>query len=791
MALAWVELKREGGNPVFHVDTGGNHFFELFLTTQPELMLPRFAAQRSPDNFYSTRATEGRLMAAANGRALFPLPEILQRRFRDGNLYYMVKTYRDGSGAGPALSPVMEGNGRALPMAATDPTGEEVMPIDVKGALTSVMTPATSGAGPSVVDRTPPALRSQARAGQPAAATALALVAEQMRQQAVLDPRMPNPGIRPVVQVMTHVLSCLPAPPGAAPVGVSAASYMAGVISGGRPAADGQLALERAVLKSHDELTQKPYSHEQFWQFLLQLAPYLVQLLPTLLPLIQQLLGGASGSKGLGVADGAPGAGPSSTDTLLKLLAAMPPDKLAELMKVAGGTPAAPSPPAGGAPAGSTTAAPASPRGTAPPAAAPPAAGTGGQPAASMNPEQIQALLGALGGGSGGGGGLKSLLEPTGGIGGDLLKSVVDRLPIKEMFDPSRYIPVIDQNALLKMLPWDSILSLSDPTSAIGTVIVPGRRFLRKLPDGRLAITSRTATRLPGGQESWIFMAGSPIRLGLSVTAGGAGLSRPFIDVRVSRHGTAVSGIRRSVFRLRSLGPQERRQVDIELPPDVVATAPTGGKPTFLSIRLVEQGKDDTFSAVETRASFYVVHPHALILDEDATMGAAPELAGIPGLQTVLPAEVLTPQPRAIEWSIGLADSTEVTGDARWLPVRQRQVSGEVSLIGGLQISSVGLADLARRIPGNDLGAEAMVAFKAAVDTNPGLRQRIGLLAQEPVDAPLLARASNGLRVSVEMAVIPASLVTFDGVRRDGNPSTRTVTRMQIPVPRGLTLQAD
>jgi|GEM_PF-4522066 hypothetical protein len=802
MALAWIQYSTKNGQPVFEVDTGSNRFFELFLTTRPELMQPQFARNRSQDNFYSSREALGKLLPSSEGKALFPLPQIVRQLFPDGKVYFMVKTFRDEQGNGPALSPVMQGNESRVMMPPVDPREESMQVFDQEARLAQLSWSASRLAQA----RRPTALSQPTRRANRTPggstrggdlATGLALVCDRLHALSVEDPAFPHPPrYEDIVRIMTYVLSEIPAPGSRA----SATSALNGQIRGLSRSAVSQRELERSVLDAHRRLRRAGFrrSRETMAPLLAALIPMLVQMLPQLLPMLSQLLGGlvrgASAEQSLVRTTEAPASAAPAAAGTGAAAGANVQAQLAQLLA------AAAQPSSAAAAATPTTPAPAPAVPTAPVAQAKAGAAVSPQQAAAL----LSALQGAGAGAGGGGGGLGSLLGVLGGMGGPaglgsmggagILQSVVDRLPIQKMFDGTVWVPTVDQGGfdrLVQSLPWSEILSLSEPTSVIGAVFVPGRRFLESLRGVKLSLVNRSPLKLNDGRESWIFLADRPARLHLEIVAQSGGLQRPFVDVRVSRDGTPQSGIHRSVFRLPSMAPGERRVADVEISPEILARASTDGQQTCISLRVIEY-KDEAYRAAETRACCYVVQPNNLVLEPGAALREAPELDTLSGLEQRLPQAVLGPELRIVNWLVEAVPGQTLAPNGRYLPVRQRVAGEEVVLEGGLQFSPIGLADLARWAPDNALGAEALGALASAIDHSAALRDRISLRLQEVVEPQVLTRAADtgkGLAIRVDMGWLPAYLVSFAGANPDGNPTRRQVRPVSLPVPRGITIK--
>jgi hypothetical protein len=812
MALAWVSWTPD--RSAFEIETGSNRFYELYLATRPELMQPTFAAARSAENWFSTRAASG-LLPSTGGQALFSPPRDTAERFGPGKVFFMVKTFADARGTAPARSPVMGGKDGGLVMTDVDPDANRGVPMETTAVdfeeLAARLAPvgaagsgpgrprrsraASTGAG-AVAPRPPARMPHSARTVRPrsagrarrsdaqAAATALALTCRNLKAATARDPIVPGPSLRSVAEVLSTALALVPAA-GAQEGGPSAAAVCNGLCAGRSPYG-GQRELSRHIMRAASESRARslsePRSREQFLPALAALAPMLLQalpaILPVIMPLIQQLLGGLTKAKSL--------SGP----------AAVPADQAAALQQllaaVAAGGGASPPPAIGTAPAidpaaGGATAVPVAPA-LAPAADPAAAAAPGAAPGAAVSPDMAAALLGALQGGEGGGGagGMLGQLGP-GGPGHEIVKSIVDRLPIEKMFDGQAWIPKSNYDEWRSTLPWEAVLSLSDPMATTGALFVPGRKELGQLAGVKLAVVERDLTTVPGAGESWIFLADRPARIRVEVNAGEEGLSRPFVDVRVSRDGTPGTALWRSVFRLASLAPRERRVAVIELPVEILQTAARDGSETCASLRVVQES-GGTYDGAELRACFHVVAPTTLVLEPGGVLAAAPELDRLAGLERVIPRAALGPDLRMVQWGVRLAPRAEISGLARHESVGEREIAGERVLEGGLTLSPVGVADLARRREQNELGTENTAELADAIDSGAALRGRLSLQMREEI--PPAVQSASTIGVRVEMGWHPAQLVRFGGAGADGNPSRRDVRPVHIPVARGLALRA-
>jgi hypothetical protein len=839
MALAWVEEAEQDGHKVLEVRTGkGSPYYEIFLATRPELMRPDMASQRTEANFYSSRRQQG-VQRAYGGRSIFTLPHNLLRRFRNGRVYCVVKSYRDERGNGPAVSPVMSMPPSQPILRGIDPEGSMPSSFDFEETVASLdrsedlFSPRAKSYARSTQRRRK---RPHARATterpvmQSELAGALALVGARLQAMTAADPAIPGrPSLRDHVCVLSHLLAQMPSPDGRG----TAAGMLNARIRGLSRHQGGARELEHSVLEASRHMTRgRKLSRETAIPAILAaLGPVLTQILPQLLPAIMPMLQGllarlTSGSQSratkahdvLMASVGLDADGRMSREQFLPFLAALGPvlsnvlpavlPMLAQMLPsllgarggrsaglTASGTPApstgvAPSAPAAGPPPGSTAAP--DPQVLAAQIqaalASPPATGgSSGTPAAGaqIDPAAFAQLFQSIGG-AGGGAGIGSLL---GGSGHQLIKSVVDRLPIEKMFDGQAWIPKINHDQWIQTLPWERVLSLSDSASVVSSLFVPGRKRLARLEGVELDLVDRSTTRLGDEHESWIFVADEPARFDLRVRTGSQPLRRPFVDVRVSQDGTPRTGIQRSVFRVESIGASQSKTIQVELPPAVLQRAPRDGRQTCISMRLIEKQGEAGFRGKELRSCFYVVNRHSLVLDAATPAAEAPDLSKLAALRRVVPQTVLGAQPQLVQWEIDTA-SPGVDNLGRYVPVRRRQVGDKAVLVGGLQISPMGLVDLAKRIADNDLNADRIVALKAALEVDLALRHRLSLTAREAVDSAALPGGSQGLAIRTELATITAQLVSFTGVSPHGNPSGREVTRVRLPIPRGISINA-
>ena len=834
-----------GNRPALEIRTdNGSRFYEVFIATRPELMKPEFARQRTSDAFYSSRSEQG-LLPATNGRALFLLPDRLIDHFRNGQIHFMVKTFRDESGNGPAVSPVMSTTHAPL-VAGVDPS-EDIMhgALDHEELLADLRTaPSQRNGGARAASVTAHGVRARATTHRPVPdagiAAALGLFAARMQAVAAADPAIPGrPSRRDVTRILSHCIA-----EAKLQDGTSAARAMSVHARSTRRNAARQL--EREVNQAIAEMSQGDgRSREMFLGGLLSalgpvLSQLLPQILPVVLPMLQQLLAGAAAGQpakaksasasrnrrdplyahyGL-TADGtlareqfaflAPLLG--LLPSLLPSLAGLLPGILGMLKGqsvnarsrglnatgTAGGTVTGTVAPAGGtaavtpnagtggtavsgnvAPAGAAALDPAKLMALLQALKGAPAAGGAANTAAggavampAMDPEALKTLLGAMGGA----GGINAI---AGGPGHELVKSVVDRLPIEKMFDGRAWIPEIKHDEWIQTLPWDKVLSLSTSASVVGTLFVPGRNQLSKLENVQLDIVDQTLTRIAQGKDSWVFVADAPARIRVRVASKNM-IDRPFVDVRVSTDGTSQGGLHRSVFRLGSLGPDSTRTFTIEIPPGVLARAPRNGAPTCLSIRLVEEVEPAKFRAAELRATFHVVARHTLVPQRSAMLRE--RVPDLKGLDRRIPAAGLDGV-STLAWSIDVVCDGAALGE--YAPVTRHSEGDDVALDGGIRITPLGIADLARRASNGALRPDDTAAIEQALRADSALCTRLSLRTREMITG---ARSDHTIRT--ELGLMPTMLVTFTGISPDGNPTGRQVREVRLPVPMGVSVRA-
>lgn len=92
----------------FHINTAGLPFFEVLLTVDRDLFDPLHAADRTPDNFYSSRQDSG-LIEAEDRKGIYLVPPVVLRAFsqspsRTGYIYYTLIAYNSSLGGNPILA---------------------------------------------------------------------------------------------------------------------------------------------------------------------------------------------------------------------------------------------------------------------------------------------------------------------------------------------------------------------------------------------------------------------------------------------------------------------------------------------------------------------------------------------------------------------------------------------------------------------------------------------------------------------------------------------------------------
>jgi hypothetical protein len=77
--------------PTFYIDPGLNTYYAIEVATHPDLLNRQHAAERTPENFYGSWATEG--LREAHGATTYTLPADVWKRLRTTRrLYYRVIT---------------------------------------------------------------------------------------------------------------------------------------------------------------------------------------------------------------------------------------------------------------------------------------------------------------------------------------------------------------------------------------------------------------------------------------------------------------------------------------------------------------------------------------------------------------------------------------------------------------------------------------------------------------------------------------------------------------------------
>ncbi len=91
----------------FHIETGSRSYFEVLLTVDRNLFDPLRAAERQPNNFYSSRQDSG-LIATEDGNGIYLVPPVVLRAFaqslsKTGHIYYTLIAYDSALGDNPVL----------------------------------------------------------------------------------------------------------------------------------------------------------------------------------------------------------------------------------------------------------------------------------------------------------------------------------------------------------------------------------------------------------------------------------------------------------------------------------------------------------------------------------------------------------------------------------------------------------------------------------------------------------------------------------------------------------------
>ncbi len=682
--------------------------------------------------------------------------------------------------------------------------------------------------------------RTRTRAPEPELAAGLALLTARMHEICKRDPAIPGaPSARTLTRILTH---CLDQTPGRS--GASLAAELNGKIKGAGTARGNAKSLEASVTRAAEAL-RRPGStaRAQAIPFLAALLPMLKgllpQLIPMLAPLLGNLLGGLTGAKsmtagadiprdrqmgGIDIAYGLSADGryseAASFDAIIKvvmdlvpqlapvfakmisdaapgvtgqivqgLVPQQQPQPRVILQPVPVPAPAAPNPaasPTAPVPVPVAGGAPLVAQGMDVSALSGLMAGGGGVDPAmiagllkNIDPKQISGLLQGIAGNAGG---INQLL---GGPGHELVKSVVERLPIKQMFDGKAWIPEINHDQFIASLPWERVLSLSDAEGVVGQLFVPGRKAIRADRRIKIALAKRTMTDLGEGKTSWIFAADRLARIPVAVTAGPERLDSPFLDIRVSCDGTPKTGLKRCAFRLAPLEPGATARSTVEIPPEILMAAARLDGRICVSVRLVQKtgkGAEAGFIGNELLLCAHVSAPQRIVLSGTDAAREAGGLAVLPGLTRHIPAAARTGATH-LRYAITVAAPGTVTGLARHRPLTASPGAAGEHLAGGLEVTPSGLADLARRLAPETVTAEVMADIEAALAADPALRMRLAAEAVERLPA-----GKSDLKVKVALRRAPAFLVGFEEIDENGNPARRVVRRIGLPVPAGISI---
>ncbi|WP_170418880.1 hypothetical protein [Ruegeria atlantica] len=679
------------------------------------------------------------------------------------------------------------------------------------------------------------------RKPQPELASGMALMVARMHEVCKRDPRIPGaPSTRTLTRVLSH---CLDQAQGRS--GASLAAELNGRIKGGGTPIGGAGALEASINRAAAAMAQPgSTARAQAIPFLAALLPMVKSLLPTLIPMLApmlgNLLGGLTGGKsiastasarqlgrtgGIDVSYGLAADGTYSSelalDSIVKVIMDLIPQLAPVFAKmisdaapgvtgqiVKGLVPkqqpqpqvilqpvpvAAPAPGPAAAPAEHVPT-PAAPDG-APLLAqgmdASALAGLLGGAGGKIDPSMITGLLknikpehitGLIQGVAGNAGGINQLL---GGPGHELVKSVVERLPIEKMFDGKAWIPQINHDQFVSTLPWERVLSLSDAEGAVGQLFVPGRKMIKADRRIKLALPKQTKTDLGDGKSSWMFAADRPAKIPVSVTAGPERLSSPFLDIRVSCDGTPKTGLKRCVFRLAPLEAGASASSTIEIEPEVLTAAARHSGKICVSVRLVQKngkGTEASFIGNEIRLCAHTSAPHRLFLIGAAPARMSDVLADIPALKRNVPSDARTTATH-VSYGMRFVAPGAVAGLARHTPLTGTPGGAGDHLSGALEVTPSGFADLARRLSPDTVTADVMAAIDAAMSMDPALRMRLGAEAVERLPA-----GKQPLVVETVLQAAPAYLVSFDDVDENGNPARRTVRKIDVPIPAGIRI---
>lgn len=664
------------------------------------------------------------------------------------------------------------------------------------------------------------------RAPEPELAEGLALLTARMQAICARDPEIPGrPSQRSMARILSHCLDQVPGRSGA-----SLAAELNARIRGGRAPVAGGRALEHTIMRAAERMRapdgrlNAAVAREQAFPALVALLPMLKGLLPSLIPalapLLGSLLGGLAGGKSMAVGpplkgramggiDVAHGLGPDgriageqSVESLVKLLM----DLIPELAPVFAKMIADAAPGVVGQLVGALrSAAPAAPvvpvqpaavAGNAPEAAvaqgwraraAEAAAGTGGG-GAKLDPAMIAGILknidpkavtGLIQGIAGNAGGINQLL---GGPGHELLKSVVERLPVEKMFDARAWVPEINHDQFVSTIPWSAVLSLGDAAGMVGQLFVPGRKQIQADRRIEVALPRRALTDLGDGETSWIFVSDRTCRIPVAFTAGPERLDAPFLDVRVSCDGTPRTGLKRCVWRMAPLEAGASAGAAVELDPDVLMQAERAGGRICLAIRLVQRregGSGPPFFGNELRLCAHVTAPNRIILDGAEPLRERDTATDAPGLLLRIPSEARSGAAH-LRYRIGLAEGP---GLARHLPLVARPGPSGDYLAGGVEITPEGYAELTRRGAPGATDPLAAAAVAGALAADPTLRARLMIETVERLPV-----GTGPLTVEPVLHAQEVHLVSFVDIDENGNPARREVRKIQLPVPVGMRI---
>ncbi len=94
----------------FTIDTAGQPFFEVVLTTDPSLFDPVNASRRSTSNFYSSREHSGLIQSVTSDSAVYTAPSAVLKSFAGARaIYYTAITYHGQDLSAPAFAmPIAE-----------------------------------------------------------------------------------------------------------------------------------------------------------------------------------------------------------------------------------------------------------------------------------------------------------------------------------------------------------------------------------------------------------------------------------------------------------------------------------------------------------------------------------------------------------------------------------------------------------------------------------------------------------------------------------------------------------